>query len=118
MKVLLLCRYVIHRHSYLYAPRAVPHNAIHHSSSSVLSYADILRVQTAPKRRRLHAVLLQVLAELDNRVVGVGGLDAVGVVGDNEGLCGLEDDDAFLALCCVSISARCSDWCDDAPSLP
>ena len=50
----------------------------------------------------LHAVLLQVLAELDDRVVGVGSLDAVGVVGDDEGLCGLEDDDAFLALGRVS----------------
>jgi hypothetical protein len=58
--------------------------------------------QSQPKR--LHAVLLQVLAELDDRVVGVGGLDAVGVVGDDEGLCGLEDNDAFLALCCVSVS--------------
>jgi hypothetical protein len=48
-------------------------------------------------------VLLQVLAELDHRVVGVGGLDAVGVVGDDEGLCGLEDDDTFLALCVVLV---------------
>jgi hypothetical protein len=48
-------------------------------------------------------VLLQVLAELDDRVVGVRGLDAVGVVGDDEGLGSLEDDDAFLALCAVLV---------------
>jgi hypothetical protein len=52
-------------------------------------------------------VLLQVLAELDDRVEGVGGLDAVGVVGNDEGLCGLEYDDAFLALCCVSLPSAC-----------
>jgi hypothetical protein len=98
---MLLCRYVVHRHSYLYAPRAVAHDASHRSFSSVLSYANIPKVQTVPNPRRLHAVLLQVLAELDNRVVGVGSLDTVGVVGDDEGLCGLEDDDAFLALCVV-----------------
>lgn len=51
----------------------------------------------------LVADLLEVLAQLDDRVEGVGRLDRVGVVGDEEGLCGLVGDDAFLALGCVSL---------------
>jgi hypothetical protein len=46
----------------------------------------------------LVAHLLEVLAQLDDRVEGVGRLDRVGVVGDEERLCGLVGDDAFLAL--------------------
>jgi hypothetical protein len=51
---------------------------------------------------RLVADLLQVLAQLDNGVERIWRLDGVGVVGDEECLCGLVGDDAFLALCCVS----------------
>jgi NAD/NADP transhydrogenase alpha subunit len=46
----------------------------------------------------LVADLLEVLAQLDDRVVCVGCLDGVGVVGDEERLCGLVCDDADLAL--------------------
>lgn len=54
------------------------------------------------KRRRLVADLLEVFTQLDDRVVGVGRLDGVGVVGDEKRLCGLVCDDASLALLCVS----------------
>lgn len=53
--------------------------------------------------------LLEVLCQLDDRVEGVGGLDRVGVVGDEEGLGRLNGYDAFLALwsllafCCLEI---------------
>jgi hypothetical protein len=47
---------------------------------------------------RLVADLLEVLAQLDDRVECVGRLDRVGVVGDEERLCGLVGDDALLAL--------------------
>lgn len=52
---------------------------------------------------RLVADLLEVLAQLDDRVEGVGRLDRVRVVGDEERLCGLVDDDTFLALRVVSL---------------
>lgn len=64
-----------------------------------------VKVQTMSQvPSRLVANLLEVLAQLDDRVEGVGRLDRVGVVGDEEGLCGLVGDDAFLALPCVSLS--------------
>jgi hypothetical protein len=47
---------------------------------------------------RLVADLLEVLAQLDDRVECVGRLDRVGVVGDEERLCGLVGDDALLTL--------------------
>jgi hypothetical protein len=56
---------------------------------------------------RLVADLLEVLAQLDNRVECVGRLDRVGVVGDEERLCGLVGDDALLALGDVSACVGC-----------
>ena len=50
-------------------------------------------------------MLLEVLAELDDRVEGVGSLDGVGVVGDDDGLNGLEGDKALLALVLVLVLA-------------
>lgn len=50
-------------------------------------------------------MLLEVLAELDDRVEGVGSLDSVGVVGDDDGLSGLEGDKALLALVLVLVLA-------------
>jgi hypothetical protein len=54
---------------------------------------------------RLVADLLEVLAQLDDRVECVGRLDRVGVVGDEQRLCGLVGDDALLALGSVSVCA-------------
>jgi hypothetical protein len=71
-------------------------NSVHHTS--IRGYANILKAKTGSNRRHLVSDLLEVLAQLDNRVVSVGCLDSVGVVGDEEGLGGLEGNDAFLAL--------------------
>lgn len=51
----------------------------------------------------LHSVLLQVLAELNYGVEGVGSLDGVGVVGDDDGLGSLESDDALFSLGLLSV---------------
>jgi hypothetical protein len=53
------------------------------------------------KGRRSVADLLEVFAQLDDRVVGSGRLNRVGVVGDEERLCGLVCDDAGLTLLVV-----------------
>jgi hypothetical protein len=69
-------------------------------------YANPLKYKLCPKMRGgLVADLLEIFAQLDDRVEGVGRLDRVGVVSDEERLCGLVGDDAFLALACVSIAA-------------
>jgi hypothetical protein len=67
----------------------------------------------------LVADLLEVFAKLDDRVEGVGRLDRVGVVGDEERLCGLVGDDALLALSCVSLPSFVFSFINCvAPSLP
>jgi hypothetical protein len=52
------------------------------------------------------ANLEKILLQLDERVVGVWCLNVDGVVGDEDGLLGFGDDDAFLALVIVSACAR------------
>ena len=49
-------------------------------------------------RDALHAVLLEVVAELGDRGEGVGRLDGLGVVSDDDGLAGLEGNNTLLAL--------------------
>lgn len=71
-------------------------------SASSKGYANTHDVNINPEWRRLVADLLEVLAQLNYRGVGVGSLDGIGVVGDEERLCGLECDDAFFALLLVS----------------
>jgi hypothetical protein len=66
----------------------------------------------------LVAHLLEVLAQLDDRVEGVGRLDRVGVVGDEERLCGLVGDDAFLALWECQCVCVCRECMGGAPSWP
>jgi hypothetical protein len=51
----------------------------------------------------LHSVLLQVVAKFSYGVEGVGGLDSVGVVSDDDSLGGLEGDNTLFALGCISI---------------
>lgn len=64
-----------------------------------------LKYKQAQIEGALHSVLLQVLAELDYGVEGVGGLDGVGVVSDDDGLGSLESDDALFSLgCCQYLS--------------
>lgn len=58
----------------------------------------LLKYKQRPKARRLVSDLLEVLAELDDRVEGGGRRDGVGVVGDEKRLGGLVGDDALLAL--------------------
>jgi hypothetical protein len=55
----------------------------------------------------LHSVLLQVLAELNYGVEGVGGLDGVGVVSDDDGLGSLECDDTLFALELLLVLVYC-----------
>jgi hypothetical protein len=50
------------------------------------------------QRGRLISGSGQVVGQLLHGVGGVAGLDVFGVVGDEEGLFGLDNDDAFLAL--------------------
>ena len=64
-----------------------------------------LKYKQARIEGALHSVLLQVLAELNYGVEGVGSLDGVGVVGDDDGLNGLEGDKALLALVLVLVLA-------------
>jgi len=57
------------------------------------------RVQTASNGKViLISRILQVHTELNDSVVGIGGLDFFWVMGDDEGLGGLVGDDAFLTL--------------------
>lgn len=56
------------------------------------------KVQTRWNRRRLVSDLLEVLSQLDDRVVGGRSRDAVGMVSDEKCLCGLVGNNAFFAL--------------------
>ena len=54
--------------------------------------------------KNMHALVadaLEVVCELHDGVEGVCELDFLGVVGDEDGLCGFDGDDAFLALSCL-----------------
>jgi len=62
-----------------------------------------LKYKQARIEGTLHSVLLQVLAELNYGVEGVGGLDGVGVVRDDDGLGSLESDDALFSLGLLSV---------------
>jgi hypothetical protein len=77
------------------------------SSKRICQPVKYKHVRIQKRQACLVADLLEVLAELDDRVEGVGRLDRVGVVGDEEGLCGLVGNDAFLALRRVSV---CLSW--------
>jgi hypothetical protein len=50
-------------------------------------------------------VLLKVVSELNDRVESVGSLDVFIVVGNDDGLTGLEGDNALFALVSLSVFA-------------
>ena len=81
-------------------------DAIHHASYPVLCRYSIKYKHSRRSKDILVSHLLQVLAELGGGVVGVGGLDAVWVVGDDKGLGGLDDDDALFTLILLSGTGR------------
>lgn len=51
----------------------------------------------------LHSVLLQVVSKLGDGGESVGSLDGFGVMGDDDGLAGLEGNDALFALVLQSV---------------
>jgi hypothetical protein len=54
-------------------------------------------------------VLLEVVSELNDRVESVGSLDVFIVVGNDDGLTGLEGDNALFALLCLEPILACLD---------
>lgn len=66
-------------------------------ATSLKGYANIHKVQMSQGRCSV-ALLLQVIAQVGDRGEGAGCLDIIWVVGDEECLGSLVDDNALLAL--------------------
>ena len=62
-------------------------------------------MQKVPRANTVRSIadLEKIFLQLDEGVVGVWCLDIGGVVGDEDGLLGFGDDDAFFALIIVSV---------------
>lgn len=82
---------------------------------------QVSSTSTIQPSKRLVAHLLEVLAQRGDVVEGDGGLAVGVVVADEERLCGLVGDDAFLALGAVSggcDAGRGAPWGGSVPFWP